>query len=1119
MRYKTTILCMFSSILLFSQANTFIRTYNVAGMNGGLALAVMPDGSFVGTGQHSDNGSGCYTYAYRVDECGNILWFNLYGNGGGGVAIDATIDSGVVLSASNGNVIKIDKDGVPEWQRTFDAFGGYVTSVIQTSDTGYLVGSQSGHIVKLDYLGNVMWSGSIGSGDIHALDEFPNGDFMFFQYTGNVVLGRISSLGNFVWQKSYITGGSSQDGHNSWAGEALIDASQNSIIVASNTDLTTGGGVLVTKFDYNGMIINSNTFSSPSGGEFVRSIDLTEHGGYIIGGGSYGLNTSSANLTQITGLPSENLSGRDILLFKIDTNINFQWSSVIGCGGSEKAIGVRANKDNGYTISAYTDGSFFGAGGSNSFDPLFIKTDSLGTVACQQYSPSLIQNNVTLSTSSINSFSPLSVNSSTSLPSYFSVSPSDYYMCLDCSTTPFFSISDTAICVGDTTWFVNNSTGLICNQNWYVDGVIVSGPADSVPFVFSTPGLHNIKLETTCGTSYVDYNLDFYVNNISLFVTDTSDFNGFEISCNGSNDGYIQTYATSPFPPVNYNWSTANSTDSNQFNMHAGTYSLQLTDDYGCIFDTVFVLTEPDPLLSTYTIPLLNTGYNISCYGMQDGFIDLTVSGSVPNYDYQWSNGAISEDINNISAGVYSYVVIDQNGCIVSDTIVITQPILNVQENIIDVSCYSGVTGGVSVLASGSAPPYHIFWDNNIDPSILSSGTYYYSIIDSIGCIYNQSVYISEPDSFNVGVYITDVTCHGDSNGSVSLNVFGGTPPYSYNWFNYDTLNMVAGSYNYTISDSNNCLFSGIALVDQPNLIDVLNLVIDPSCNNTYDGSVVLQISGGNSPYSVDWGISNPDSLSLGTHEFIVTDVNNCIDSNTVTLSSESNIVVNSNIFDITCRGFCDGSIDLVINGGIAPYSINWFGSDPAFLCESMVYFEVIDNIGCRYLDTIQFIAPDSIDLQINQTGLQLEAIATGGLPPYQFEWFNNTGFSSNSQTIPIINNGFYYCVVIDQNNCQSDTASFNYFDVWINDEDNVIFAIYPNPAEHSFVIETDLDSESKLEIYMINSLGQHMLLDKKPAIFGKYSKHVDVTNKSSGIYILKLMIDDTFYYHKIVIK
>ncbi|MDC0204654.1 hypothetical protein OAJ65_02540, partial [Flavobacteriales bacterium] len=607
-------LTLILSLLLFSlsvigQQNTFIRTFNVHGMNGGLALAVMEDGGFVGTGQHSHNGGGCYTYVYRIDECGNILWFNLYGTGGGGVAIDATSDGGVVVSASNGNIIKIDSLGNPEWQRVFDAFGGYITSVIQTSDNGYLVGSESGHLVKLDVLGNVIWGAYLSGGAIHALGEFPNGDFMFFKYTNHDVhLGRVSNLGNLVWDRYYNSGTTSQDGHNSWAGEALIDTNQNSIIAASNTDLVpSSSGVLVTQFDYNGNLINSNVFSSSSGGEFVRSIDLTEHGGYIIGGGSYGLNTASANVSQIPGVTADNLSSVDILLFKVDTNINFQWASVIGCSGFDKAIGVRANKDNGYTVSAYTDGTFFGAGGANSFDPLFIKTDSLGQIGCQQYSPILNQTNVTISPSSPSYFSVTSITSSSSAPSYFSISPSDYYMCLDCSTTPFFTISDTALCVGDTTWFVNNSTGLICNQNWFVDGIIISGPADSVPFVFSTPGLHNIKLETSCGATYVDYDLDFYVNNIRLFVTNISNYNGYEISCTGYNDGFIETYSTSPFLPVTYNWNTPNMNNLNQYNLSSGLYTLQLTDDYGCIFDTVFTLTEPAPLQTTIAA---STDYN-----------------------------------------------------------------------------------------------------------------------------------------------------------------------------------------------------------------------------------------------------------------------------------------------------------------------------------------------------------------------------------------------------------------------------------------------------------------------------------------------------------------------------
>ena len=89
--------------------------------------------------------------------------------------------------------------------------------------------------------------------------------------------------------------------------------------------------------------------------------------------------------------------------------------------------------------------------------------------------------------------------------------------------------------------------------------------------------------------------------------------------------------------------------------MTAGSYNLQLTDDYGCVFDTSFVLHEPTPLISNYNMPNIN-GYNI-CFNSMDGSIDLTVSGSVPSttvpyYSYQWSNGSQSEDLFNLSAGV-----------------------------------------------------------------------------------------------------------------------------------------------------------------------------------------------------------------------------------------------------------------------------------------------------------------------------------------------------------------------------------------------------------------------------------------------------------------------------------
>jgi len=1100
------------NLSVIGQDNTFIRTYNLPGMNGGLALAVMEDGGFVGTGQHNDNGT-CRTYVYRVDECGNIIWFNLFGGYGGGMAIDETYDNGVVIAAYPGAILKLDSLGNPEWYKTYSSVGGsFMTSVIQTTDSSYFAGGEYGQLLKLDNLGDVVWSASVSGTDIHALDEFPNGDLMYFSWDGSSFwVGRVSPIGILIWENQYSSGNGG-DAHNWASGEAVIDKNLNRIIVASNSSHNSGD-VLITSLDYNGNIIISNAFGSVSASEFVRSIDIADDGGYIIGGGTYGYNTTDISiLTQVSGVTPENLSGRDILLFKVSASIDFEWSSVIGCGGSEKAIGVRTNQDNGYTISAYTDGGFFGA---SDIDPLFIKTDSLGRVGCQQYSPILTQ-------TSVSPTNNLNINASTATAStinYNSIAPTDYYMCLDCSTTPFFTISDTTLCVGDTTWFVNNSTGLICNQNWFVDGIIISGPADSVPFIFSTPGLHNVKLETSCGATYVDYDLDFYVNNIRLFVTDTSEYNGYEISCEGYNDGFIETYATSPFPPVNYNWNTSNPTTPNQYNLTDGLYALQLTDDYGCVFDTTFLLVEPTPILSSYIISLID-GYNVTCNDGQDGFIDLTVSGSVPLYSYVWNNGDTTEDLGNLGAGSYYYTVTDQNGCITTDTIEITEPILNIQESVTDVSCFGGINGSVLVSVSGSTAPYYIFWDNNINTSLLSAGTYSYQIIDSIGCSYNDSLIVSDPDSFVVIENITNVSCYGFNDGEIVLDVTGATPPYIVDWFGFSTINMSAGTYNFTILDSNNCAYSEIAIVSEPNPIDVLNQVVDPSCGNTNDGSVSLVISGGTPVYSVDWGVNNPNSLAIGTYEFVIIDDNNCLDSNSVTLIAESNIQVIADVTEISCKSFCDGTIDLQINGGVAPYIVDWFGLNSAALCEGIVFYDLIDAVGCYYSESFLMVPPDSVELIINQIGgMQLEANASGGVSPYSYEWFNDLGSLVNSQNVNITSNGNYYCIAIDANHCQSDTITYFYSETSINDSEVSNFNIYPNPTNDYLTIEFESINEQNYSIYLVDLLGQKILLDRIDKYKGNYTYKLDLIEFAQGIYILELKSENKIYNKKIIKK
>ena len=629
-------------------------------------------------------------------------------------------------------------------------------------------------------------------------------------------------------------------------------------------------------------------------------------------------------------------------------------------------------------------------------------------------------------------------------------------------------------------------------------------------------GIYSVDItdSNSCTTS-----ISFTLTEPPLFQTTiyaSTDYNGYPISCNGYSDGGIDLSVSGSVPGYTYLWDNGDTTQTIS-GLSAGIYSVDITDSNTCTASTSISLIEPTLLETTFILSDIN-GYNL-CNDSQDGFIDLSVSGSVPVYSYQWSNGDTIEDINGLSAGTYSYMVTDQNGCITSDTIEIIEPTINIQESVVDVSCFGATNGSVSVNVSGSTAPYYVFWNNNINTSLVPSGTYVYQIVDSIGCVYFDSLIVSEPDSFIVTESVIDVSCNGFNDGSISLIISGATPPFVVNWFGANIVNAQAGTYNYTIVDSNNCYFSEIAIVNEPNQIDVLNQVIDPSCGNTNDGSVSLQISGGNSPYSVDWGGSNPNSLGIGSYVFVVTDDNNCVDSNTVTLTSVSNIQVVSEITQISCNSFCDGSIDLTITGGVSPYTVDWFGVNPAFLCEGSVSYEIVDAVGCYYAENFQIISPDSVELSISQLGMQLEGNASGGVAPYSYEWFNDFGSLVNSQTVNITSNGSYYCIAIDVNHCQSDTVEYYYSETSIEDLGVTNFNSYPNPTDNILNIEFESVVENDFSLYFIDVLGQKIMIDRIEKFKGNYTYKLDLQRFAQGIYILELRSGSEIYNKKIIRK
>src|SRR5690606_37372247 len=184
-----------------------------------------------------------------------------------------------------------------------------------------------------------------------------------------------------------------------------------------------------------------------------------------------------------------------------------------------------------------------------------------------------------------------------------------------------------------------------------------------------------------------------------------------------------------------------------------------------------------------------------------------------------------------------------------------------------------------------------------------------------------------------------NVSCNGESDGAIDLYVQGGCLPYTYLWSTgattEDLSGLPAGTYDVTVSDANGTTVSGSITLTEP---DALTLSGQPleyqggnniSCNGEEDGSIDLTVTGGCAPYTFNWsnGETTEDisNLGAGTYTATVTDQNGCEETISFTLTQPDTLkIINPIITNVTCAGGNDGSIEITVTGGAAPYNFYW---------------------------------------------------------------------------------------------------------------------------------------------------------------------------------------------------
>lgn len=871
---KLTILINLIFILytvVFSQNNTFYRKYNLPGMNGGLTLQPTSDGGFVAAGQHEGSGSagGCDIYVYRVDECGNKLWFKLIGEGGsdGAKSIHQISNDNFLISGhyngQNGFNAKLDSDGNLIWLKTYSELEWVFQSVEANNGDLICVGKRANLscvLFRTDSNGNVLWAKDFydfGQMPLH-VEETNSGEIVFlstYNVPGkDVAVAKTDSSGNVIWSNGYGFGYSDTD-HTSWSCSAVVNNELNTITFTSPTQSSGEENILVVNASLeNGSINWSKSFGGP-GSDQSRAIISTPHG-YAICGNS----DSYPVLSGIAPGISTNMTERNILLLHIDNTGNIIWSKQYGAEARDKGIGVGYNSEGGFTLSAYTSSVFFGNSGS-SMDPLFIKTDSLGNVNCQSADCPITSSEIMANSSTIGNSVFFNLNASIKNPILGTYNPLDIYQCQDCYSVPIFGLSDSIVCASETVYLYNQTTiGLTCFQEWQIDGVTFNGSIDTIAYSFNNPGVYHVQLNSTCGISSNSYDLTIRVSKVEASVNIETDYNGYGVSCKNANDAEVSINVNGGYFPTNQDWQyiwTPNFvTGPNPNQLSSGNYSCTIIDEVGC-YDTIQLnISEPSIIVDSSFVSSNYNGFAISCNGFNNGTIQTTPNfptGGVPPYSYVITNNngltinSNSGLFTNLESGLYTIETTDMNGCTSFDELLVNEPPPLICNTIIYPDTCSFGLGAVLINAEGGvANPnadysYQYIFNNVIVEDIpyidsLNFGQFSYSVEDLNGCIESNIAEIPTITSpMLIGNLLDTISCNTPEILLDNWLDENYSPTFSYHWENQTGLEIDNGNDFPLVSSPGNYLL--IASNENSICFDSLLIQIVP------DSSIYFSIS------------------------------------------------------------------------------------------------------------------------------------------------------------------------------------------------------------------------------------------------------------------------------------
>lgn len=601
-----------------------------------------------------------------------------------------------------------------------------------------------------------------------------------------------------------------------------------------------------------------------------------------------------------------------------------------------------------------------------------------------------------------------------------------------------------SICEGESITFKSNSTN--------ADSLIwnVSPGATPATIPPNTPGPHVITYNTPGNytvTLIAKSLVGCYstqVVNITVSEAPTVTIVSKEI-CEGDQ---ATLTATPSVPGGTYSWSPGGGTGATLNISPTGdqtytvTYKLAGCESTG--MGTITVNKKPEVTVNSVDI----------CAGT-DAILTATLKETTGTYTYLWSTGGQTKSIT-VSPTVkttYTVTVKSAQGCegVGTGTVDINGTLSVNAGN--DTTICEGAT--VKLLVKPNAPGYTYKWTASTgavsDPAIFNptatpaeTTTYTVDVTSDKGCAGSDVVIVSIDPLMTAALTPTNVTCNAACDGKASVSVIGGTAPYTYSWNGGCDkalcTSLCVGTYTVTVKDKIGCVVTGTTTITEPTALVLQTSSVSSICGKP-NGSATVVASGGAGTYTYQWDdpakqtTATANGLLSKKYCVTVTDANGCKKTACIDVLDKPGITASPvSVTPVSCNGFCDGTAEVTVTGGSAPYTYSWNTTPGAQtnakatgLCAGNYIATVTDVTGCT--DTVQVkvtqpqpitlepVPPVTICIGSNAT---IKAVGNGGDGNYTYSWLPESTETTSAITVfPVVSTD-YHVVIKDGKGCPS---------------------------------------------------------------------------------------------------